>query len=119
MTLLDFIKKAKNHDAVILDSFTLLDYPPLNESSSIAAILIDGQLSQYFSAESYEDKKPSIINRLDGLYSSILSSKLDSETKRWFTIYVKVVKYYINKDYSLTSDMVQQLNKIDSLCQQL
>ena len=28
-------------------------------------------------------------------------------------------KYYINKDYSLTSDMVQQLNKIDSLCQQL
>ena len=118
MSLLDFIKTTKGNEAVILDSFTLLDHP-FNESSTIEAVLIDGQLSRYFSVESYEEKKPSIINRLDGLYSSILSSKLDSENKRLFTIYVKIVRYYITKDYSLTTAMIQQLNIIDSLCRQL
>lgn len=111
MTLFDFISHAGRDQFQLMEKMYIHTPSAETESEILDSFLMEGQLALYFSVIEYLDgKKKSVIQRLDLLQSKIAGAP----NVNIIDLYIAICKSHVNSGYSLTPEIIQQLNVINS-----
>jgi hypothetical protein len=120
MTLLSLIESKSDDflDFLIDRTFDtvngLFENPDLEFTADQELSFLD--ISTFFNFQNYEieEKRSSVIERLNQLYIIIVANITDMHLQKRYCTFITVCKYFILNDYSLTQDIIADLNLLYS-----